>query len=188
MARKLVILSGPSGTGKSTIAKQLLKNEKFNLSFSISVCTRKKREGEIEGKDYYFLTIDKFKSKIEDNEFLEWEEVYPTCYYGTLKIEVERIKSMGKNVIFDVDINGALSIKRSYKEDAVTIFIKPPSIEALEERLQNRSTETDDNLAKRLRKANMEMAYARKFDHIVINENLENAVKEAEEIVEKFIP
>ena len=187
MAGKLIILSGPSGTGKSSIAKKILENEAYNLSFSISVTSRLKREDEEDGKDYYFLSIDSFKSKIEDNEFLEWEEVYPTQYYGTLKIEIERLKSMGKNVIFDVDVNGAMSIKRRHKEESVSIFIKPPSIEALEERLRNRKTETEDSIARRVRKANMENTYARKFDHIIENKDLNEAVKQVEEIVSDFL-
>jgi guanylate kinase len=187
MAGKLIILSGPSGTGKSSIAKRILENKEFNLSFSISATSRAKREEETDGKDYYFLSIDSFKSKIEDNEFLEWEEVYSKQYYGTLKIEIERLKSMGKNVLFDVDVNGAMSIKRSYKEDSVSIFIKPPSIEALEERLRLRNTETEDNIVKRIRKVNMENTYARKVDHIVINESLDDAVSEVTKIVNDFL-
>ncbi len=187
MAGKLIILSGPSGTGKSTISRKILELKEFNLSFSISACSRKIRDGEVDGKDYYFLTIDSFKSKIEDNEFLEWEEVYPNQYYGTLKIEVERLKSMSKNVIFDVDVNGAMSIKRRYKEESITIFIQPPSLDALEQRLRSRKTETEETIAKRLRKANMENTYAKKFDHIIINENLDDAVKKASDIVKEFL-
>lgn len=187
MAGKLIILSGPSGAGKSTISRQLVEKKEFNLAFCISACSRSKREGEVNGKDYYFMSIDRFKSKIEDNEFMEWEEVYSTQYYGTLKIEIERLRSMSHNIIFDVDVNGALAIKRHYKEEAVTIFIKPPSTEVLEQRLRNRNTETDANIAKRLRKVNMENTYARKFDHIIENDNLEDAVKEAEQIISEFL-
>ncbi len=187
MAGKLVILSGPSGAGKSTISKKLLEKKEFTLAFSISSCSRKKRDDEVDKKDYYFLNIDAFKAKIEDNEFLEWEEVYPTHYYGTMNIEVERLRSMGNNVLFDVDVNGAMSIKRKYKEEAITIFIKPPSIEALEERLKSRNTETDESIARRLRRANMENTYARKFDHCIVNDNLEDAVKKAVEIVSEFL-
>lgn len=187
MAGKLIILSGPSGTGKSSIAKKILENDAFNLSFSISATSRERRDNEVDGQDYYFLNIDGFKSKIEENEFLEWEEVYPKQYYGTLKIEIERLKSMGKNVLFDVDVNGAMSIKRSHKENSVSIFIKSPSLEALEERLRSRNTENEDSIARRIRKANMENTYARKFDHIVVNENLDDAVNQVKEIVKAFL-
>jgi len=187
MAGKLIILSGPSGTGKSSIARKILENDALNLAFSISATSRAKRDNEVDGKDYYFLSIDSFKSKIEENEFLEWEEVYPKQYYGTLKIEIERLKSMGKNVLFDVDVNGAMSIKRSHKENSVSIFIKSPSVEALEERLRARNTETEDSIARRIRKVNLENTYARKFDYIVVNENLEEAINEVIEIVKNSL-
>jgi len=187
MSGKLVILSGPSGAGKSTIAQHLLKNEKYNLAFSVSACSRKKREGEIDGKNYYFLSIDTFKSKIEENEFLEWEEVYPNHYYGTLKVEIEKLRSLGKNVIFDVDVMGGMSIKRKYREIALSIFVCPPSIETLEERLVERNTESDESISRRIRKAKMEMAYAKRFDYTIHNDNLENALAEAEILVEKFL-
>lgn len=187
MSGKLVILSGPSGAGKSTIANHLLKNEELNLSFSTSACSRKKREGEEEGKDYYFLSIDDFKSKIEENMFLEWEEVYPGYYYGTLKTEVEGHRSLSKNIIFDVDVMGGLNIKRSYKENALSIFIQPPSLDVLEERLTARNTETPENLIKRIRKSKMEMSYARKYDHIVTNENLESALEEVSRLVLDYL-
>jgi guanylate kinase len=186
MSGKLVILSGPSGAGKSSFAKHLLKNGKYNLAFSVSACSRKKREDEIEGKDYYFLTIDSFKSKIEENEFLEWEEVYPNHYYGTLKIEVDKLRSFGKNVLFDVDVMGGINIKRKYKEDALSIFISPPSFEILEERLVNRKTESEENISRRIRKAKLEMAYSTRFDHF-INDNLEEALKEADKVVGEFL-
>lgn len=186
MSSKLVILSGPSGAGKSTIAKHLLNIEKLNLVFSISACSRKMREDEVNGKDYYFLSIDTFKTKIEDNEFLEWEEVYPKNYYGTLKIEVERLRSAGKNIVFDLDVNGGINIKRFFKDQAISIFINPPSLEALEDRLRSRNTETPENIAKRVRKAKLEMTYASKFDYIITNNNLEETLAEAETLVENF--
>ncbi len=187
MAGKLVILSGPSGAGKSTIAKHLLSKPDFNLAFSISACSRKKRTDETEGKDYYFLSIDTFKSRIEDNEFLEWEEVYPNQYYGTLKVEVEKLRALGKNVIFDVDVMGGMSIKRKYKENAVSIFVSPPSIKTLEKRLIDRKTESPESIARRIRKVKMEMVYANRFDHIIQNDDLESAFAEAENIVSKFL-
>jgi guanylate kinase len=187
MPGKLVILSGPSGAGKSTIAKHLLKNEKYDLVFSVSACSRKMRPGEVEGKHYYFLSIDSFKSKIEENEFLEWEEVYPGHYYGTLKIEVEKLRMTGKNVVFDVDVMGAINIKRKYKEEAVSIFVKPPSIEELEKRLNKRNTETPESIQKRLRKTKMELVYARRFDHIIVNDVLDNAFAEVDKITKDFL-
>ena len=187
MPGKLVILSGPSGAGKSTISKHLLNKQEFNLAFSVSACSRKKRDNEKDGEDYYFMTVDSFKSKIEENEFLEWEEVYPTMYYGTLKSEVEKLRSFGKNVIFDVDVMGGMNIKRKYKEDAISIFIRPPSVEILEERLKARNTETPEHISRRVRKAKMEMAYASKFDHQLLNENLDEAMKEAERLVDQFL-
>jgi guanylate kinase len=187
MAGKLVILSGPSGAGKSTIAKHLLKTEDFNLVFSISACSRKKREGEVEGKDYYFYSIDTFKSKIEENEFLEWEEVYPQHYYGTLRSQVEQLRSSGKNVIFDVDVMGGINIKRQYKDNAISIFINPPSLEELESRLKIRNSESAEDINRRLRKAKMELSYAKKFDHIIENNHLDQALKTAETIVSAFL-
>ena len=187
MSGKLIILSGPSGAGKSSIAMHLLKNTKYNLAFSVSACSRKKREDETDGKDYYFLSIDTFKSKIEENEFLEWEEVYTNHYYGTLKIEVDKLLSLGKNVIFDVDVMGGMNIKRKYGENALSFFISPPSIEALEERLITRNTESEESISKRVRKAKLEMSYAKRFDHLILNENLELARTETEKIVEKFL-
>jgi guanylate kinase len=187
MAGKLVILSGPSGAGKSTIVKHLLNNQAYNLVFSISASSRKIREGEINGKDYYFMSIDAFKTKIEDNAFLEWEEVYPNHYYGTLRSQVEELRAAGKNVIFDVDVMGGINIKRSYKEDAISIFINPPSLEELENRLKSRNTETAESIAKRVRKAKMEIAYAKKFEHIIINDKLDDALKEADQLVSTFL-
>jgi guanylate kinase len=187
MSGKLIILSGPSGAGKSTISRHLLKIESFNLAFSISACSRKMRGDEEYGRDYYFLSIDTFKTKIEENEFLEWEEVYPNNYYGTLKVEVERHISAGKNVVFDVDVTGAINIKRHYKDAAISIFVNPPSLEALEERLRCRNTETPENITKRLRKAKLELTYASKFDYIITNNNLEETLAEAETLVENFL-
>jgi guanylate kinase len=187
MVSKLVILSGPSGAGKSTITRHLLKNESLNLAFSISACSRKMRNDEVQGKDYYFLSIDAFKTKIEENEFLEWEEVYPNFYYGTLKVEVERLRSVGKSVVFDVDVTGAINIKRHYKEEAISIFVNPPSLEILEERLRCRNSETPENITKRLRKAKLELTYASKFDYVITNNNLEETLNEVETLVENFL-
>lgn len=187
MAGKLVLFSGPSGAGKSSIVQHLKKIENFNLEFSISATSRAKRENEVEGKDYYFLDIDSFKSRMEDNDFLEWEEVYPHQYYGTLRSEIDRLTRIGKNIIFDVDVVGAVNIKRQFKDKAISIFIMPPSIDALAERLEKRNTETEESQRKRLKKAKLEMTYARRFDHQIVNEVLETAIQEAENIVQEFL-
>lgn len=187
MAGKLIIFSGPSGAGKSTIVKHLASIEKLNLAFSVSATSRKKRDTEVDGKDYYFLTIDEFKSKIDDNAFLEWEEVYSNHYYGTLKIEVDQLISSGKNVIFDIDVMGGLNIKRQFKDKTLSVFVNPPSLEELEKRLTERNTDTPENVNKRIRKARMEMNYARRFDHTILNDDLETAKAEAEKLVADFI-
>ncbi len=187
MAGKLIIISGPSGAGKSTIVQHLKSKDDFNLEFSISATSRPKRGEEENGKDYYFLTIDNFRARIDDGEFLEWEEVYPKQLYGTLKSEVTRLSLKEKNIIFDVDVVGGTNIKRSYKDRSVSIFIKPPSIEAREERLKGRNTESEESIQKRIKKSRMEMTYARRFDHVIVNEDLETAKAEAEKIVREFL-
>ncbi len=184
---KAIIISGPSGSGKTTIVKKLLENDDLNLEFSISATTRKPRPGEIDGKDYYFLSVVEFKSKIEDNEFIEWEEVYKNHYYGTLKTEIARIWANNKNVIFDVDVNGAINLKNYFNEKAISIFIKPPSIEELKKRLQIRKTETPEKIAFRLKRAEYELKFEKKFDYVVINNNLENAIEKTKEIVKNFL-
>ncbi len=187
MAGKLIILSGPSGAGKSTIVKHLMSIEEFALEFSISATSREMRPGETEGKDYYFLSADKFRNRIDDKEFLEWEEVYPKQYYGTLKSEITRISQNGNNAIFDVDVVGGVNIKRSNKENSLSIFIKPPSIEALKERLDQRQTDSEESKQRRLKKAKLEMMYARRFDKVVLNEDIETAKKEAEDLIREFL-
>lgn len=186
MNGKLIIFSAPSGAGKTTIVKRLL-DAGLPLEFSISACSRAKRDGETDGKDYYFLTADEFRNRTENGDFLEWEEVYPGSYYGTLTAEVERIWSKGNHVIFDVDVVGGLNIKKAYPEKALTVFIQPPSIETLKERLTARSTETEANLQKRLSKADFELTFAPKFDVVIVNDKLETAVEEAKELILDFI-
>lgn len=183
---KCIILSAPSGGGKTTIMRHLLDCN-LGLEFSISACTRNKRANEIDGKDYYFLSVEEFKNKIKNNEFVEWEEVYADNYYGTLKTEVERIWAAGKHVIFDVDVKGGLSLKKSFGDKALGIFIQPPSLEELEKRLYMRNTETDESLQKRIKKAAYELTYAPQFDTILINDTLEKACKDAEEKVARFL-
>ena len=186
MSGKLVILSAPSGAGKTTIVKHLLKLD-LGLEFSISACSRKKRKGETDGKDYYFLTSEEFEAKINNEEFIEWEQVYKDCYYGTLKSEVERIWNNGNTVIFDVDVVGGINIKKQYHDKALSVFIKPPSVKELEKRLRKRSTEPEDIILKRLQKAEKELAYAVKFDRTVINDNLQTAQKETENLIREFL-
>lgn len=183
---KLIIFSAPSGAGKTTIVKQLLQKD-FNLEFSVSATSRKARPNEIHGLDYYFLSQKEFQQKIKNEEFLEWEEVYNGIYYGTLKSEVERIRNLGKNVIFDVDVVGGLNIKKFYGDEARAIFVMPPSKQELEKRLQIRSTETEDKIRERVTKAILELNYADQFDVIIVNDQLEVALKEAENIVSEFL-
>jgi guanylate kinase len=186
MSGKLFIFSAPSGSGKTTIVKHLLKKD-FNLEFSVSATSRAKRGTEVHGKDYYFLSSEEFKQKINNNEFLEWEEVYDGCYYGTLKSEIERIKNKGNNVIFDVDVVGGVNIKKYYKNDALAIFIQPPSIEELENRLRSRNTDSQEVITERIKKFKFELSFANQFDKIIINDKLDEALKEAELTLTEFI-
>ncbi len=186
MEGKLIIFSAPSGAGKTTIVKRLL--EKFSeLEFSVSACSRAKRAGEKDGRDYYFLSAEEFKRKLENDEFLEWEEVYKDHFYGTMRSEIQRIWDKGKHVIFDVDVLGGLNIKKFYGDKALAIFVMPPSVEHLKERLKGRSTESDENIETRLDKAEEEMKYAKQFDIILVNDDLEIAVNEAESLIRDFI-
>lgn len=183
---KLIIFSAPSGAGKTTIVKHLLE-ENLNLEFSVSATSRKPRPNEVHAKDYYFLTETEFKQKIENREFLEWEEVYPGIFYGTLLNDVEQIRNRGKNVIFDVDVVGGLDIKNHYGDEALSVFVLPPSVEELRNRLQNRSTETDDKIAVRVAKAEHELSFAPQFDVVLVNENLDIACRDAKRVVAGFI-
>ena len=186
MQGKLIIFSAPSGAGKTTIVHAMLQKV-AELEFSISACSREKRKNEVEGKDYYFLGVEAFKKKIDEGAFLEWEEVYKNHFYGTLRSEVERIWNKGKHVIFDVDVYGGLNIKKQFTERALAIFIMPPSIKVLEERLRNRSTDTAANINKRLEKALHEIGKSDDFDHIIINDNLDTAIDEALQAVKSFL-
>jgi len=186
MKGKLIIFSAPSGSGKTTIARHLLSKD-YNLEFSISACSRDKRHNEIDGIDYYFLTVDDFKNKIANDEFVEWEEVYKDHFYGTLRSEVNRIRSQGKNIIFDIDVLGGLNIKKQFEGEAIAIFVKAPSVEELENRLKNRKTDTEDKIAKRMERVKFELDFADKFDYIIINDNLKNAFAEAEKIISDFL-
>jgi guanylate kinase len=186
MHGKLIIFSAPSGSGKTTLVHRIL-NSRNDIEFSISATSRPKRGTEADGVDYYFMSAEEFRQKINNNEFLEWQEVYENSYYGTLVSEVERIFAKGKHVIFDVDVVGGLNIKKYGRKNALAIFIKPPSVEVLEERLKNRSSETAESLKKRIDKANYELGFADRFDTVIINDDLENAVAEAKTLVDEFI-
>jgi len=184
---KLIVFSAPSGSGKTTIVKHLLKQPELNLEFSISATSRDKRGEEINGKDYYFLSAKEFISKIKKDEFLEWEEVYRDNFYGTLKTEVERIWALGKHVIFDIDVSGGLRIKRKFPEQTLAIFVKPPSIDELKIRLKKRKTESDDKINMRVAKASAELATAPLFDVIIENDSLDKALDEAFILVNDFV-
>ncbi len=183
---KFIVISAPSGAGKTSIVHHLLE-EMPALSFSISACSREKRANETEGEDYYFLGVEGFKNKIEENAFLEWEQVYENQYYGTLKSEVERIWEEGKTVIFDVDVVGGLNIKNQYPENCLAIFIMPPSIEVLRERLGGRGSESEESLQKRLAKADAEIAKNQEFDKVVLNDDFQLACDELKQLITKFI-
>jgi guanylate kinase len=187
MTGKVVIISAPSGAGKTTIVKRLLSVSSLNLAFSVSACTRPIREGEVNNVDYHFITVDRFKSLIDDDAFVEWEEVYKNNYYGTLKTEVEHIWQMEHHVLFDVDVMGGINLKSKYGEKALAIFIMPPSIEVLKQRLEQRSTESEEKIRNRINKASLELKFAKKFDVTVLNDDLAIAFKETEKLVAGFL-
>lgn len=187
MTGKLIVFSAPSGSGKTTIVKKVLADKQFNFEFSISATSRELRGKEINGKDYYFLSVHDFKSKIADNQFVEWEEVYKNQFYGTLKSEVKRIRDKGNSVIFDIDVLGGINIKKQFNKDCLTIFIKPPSIKELEKRLRNRGTETEESLNKRLAKAEKELSFSKDFDVVIVNDILEIAVEEVKNTINNFL-
>ncbi len=179
---KCVIFSAPSGAGKTTIVRYLLKKVK-NLEFSVSATSRPKRDYEVDGHDYYFLTVENFKKHIQEDKFIEWEEVYADNFYGTLRSEIERIWSEKKHVIFDVDVMGGIKLKSIFGDKALSIFVQPPSIQELENRLIGRGSETPETIIRRVGKAEIEMKSAEEFDYILINDRLENAKKEARRTV-----
>jgi guanylate kinase len=186
MTGKLIIFSAPSGAGKSTLIQHLLGCG-FNMEFSVSATSRRPRGSEVHGVDYYFITTDEFRQRIENHEFLEFEEVYPDCFYGTLRSEVDRITSQGKNIVFDVDVVGGLNIKKEFGERALALFIAPPGIEELHQRLIGRATDSEEMIARRIGKAEYEMTFATQFDVVVINDDLETAKKEAEQAIRLFL-
>lgn len=184
---KLIVFSAPSGSGKTTIVRHLLGIPELELEFSISAATRAPRGQEVNGKDYYFISIEDFKKHIKAEDFIEWEEVYRDNFYGTLKSEVERIWALGKNVIFDIDVAGGLRIKRKFPEETLAVFVKPPSVDELKRRLKERSTESEDKINMRIAKAHVELATAPQFDKIIKNYDLDLAKQEAYELVKNFI-
>ncbi|GAB3720677.1 guanylate kinase [Hymenobacter agri] len=187
MQGKIIVFSAPSGAGKTTIVHRLMERLP-ELSFSISACTRDRRgRAEVNGKDYHFISVQDFQDKIRHNEFVEWEEVYEGAFYGTLKSEIERIWAGGKHAILDVDVKGGLSIKEFYKDRALAIFVRPPSIEALEQRLNARATDSKSSISSRIYKANFELAFEDRFDVTVVNDDLDEACAHAERLVRSFI-
>ncbi len=184
---KLIIFSAPSGAGKTTLVRHLLEIPALNLAFSVSATSRPMRSYEVDGKDYFFITVEEFNKKIQKLEFLEWEEVYNDQYYGTLKSEVDGLLKAGKNVIFDIDVEGGMNLKKIYGNEALAIFVKPPSIKHLEERLNSRSSEDEESLITRLEKAVSELEYAPQFDKVLLNDKLEKAKQDAEVFVSDFL-
>jgi guanylate kinase len=184
---KAIIFSAPSGAGKTTIVRHLMELTDLRLSFSVSATTREKRDYEVDGKDYYFIAPEDFLQRAKNGEFIEWEEVYNNQYYGTLYSEIERIWSGGGHVIFDLDVVGGLNLKKLLGDKALSVFVKAPSIEVLEERLRKRSTETPEKIEQRVAKAQHEMAYEPRFDRVIVNEQLEVALREAEQCVREFL-
>ena len=184
---KLIVFSAPSGSGKTTIVRHLLGQPELNLEFSISATSREPRGTEVHGTDYYFISLKEFKNHIKADDFLEWEEVYRDNFYGTLWKEVQRIWAMGKHVIFDIDVVGGLRIKKKYPDKTLAVFVKPPSVDELKIRLKKRSTESEDKINMRVAKASVELATAPQFDHIILNDNLEKALKEAVTLVTDFV-
>lgn len=185
-SHKLIIVSAPSGAGKTTLVKHLLASSE-DIEFSISCATRSPRENEIDGKDYYFISPKEFKQKIENDEFAEWEEVYTNNFYGTLKSEIDRIWSKGKSVIFDIDVVGGINLKKIYPENSLSIFIMPPSVSELENRLRNRQTETEEKLKMRIEKAEKELMMADHFDVIILNDALEKSKIEIVNTINEFL-
>ena len=187
MQGKLIIFSAPSGSGKSTIINKLMSEYGLQGRFSISATSRKPRGSEQDGVEYYFLTEEDFRKRISEGDFLEYEEVYPGCFYGTLRSEVDRTLDRGENVILDIDVQGGLNVKKIYGDRALTLFIQPPSIERLRERLERRGTDAPEVIERRLAKAETELSFAPKYDAVVVNDDLEEACRDAARVIEDFL-
>lgn len=183
---KAFIFSAPSGSGKTTIVKHLLEHNP-DLRFSISACTRSQRPNEVDGRDYYFMTPSAFRARIEENAFIEWEEVYEGKYYGTLKSEIERIWQQGKHVVFDVDVQGGVNLKKYFGDRALAVFVKVPSIDKLKERLTARNTESTESINQRIAKAEEELQYEKDFDITLINDHLDEALNRAQHYYDEFV-
>ena len=186
MGGKLLIFCAPSGSGKSTIVQHLV-NLDLGLAFSISATSREPRADETDGREYHFITPDQFREKISLNEFVEWEEVYPDQFYGTLRSEVQLIWDSGKHALFDIDVVGGMNLKKEFGKSALSVFVQPPSLEVLEQRLRSRGTDSEDSLKKRLGKAEFELEFAAQFDRILVNDSLKQALIEAETLVRDFL-
>lgn len=187
MQGKLIIFSAPSGSGKSTIINKLMSEYGLQGRFSISATSRKPRGSEQDGVEYYFLSEEDFRRRISEGDFLEYEEVYPGCFYGTLRSEVDRTLAQGENVILDIDVQGGLNVKKIYGDRALTLFIQPPSIERLRERLERRGTDAPEVIERRLAKAETELSFAPKYDAVVVNDDLEEACRDAARVIEDFL-
>lgn len=185
--QKIIVITAPSGAGKTSITRYLLNKYPDQLAFSISAATRQPRGDEKSGVDYYFMSEEDFTNKIQHEEFVEWEMVYEGKYYGTLKSELARIWSEGKTPVLDIDVKGAIHVQEQYPETTISIFIEPPSVDELKRRLQSRGTESEESLNARVNKASYELSFKHSFDHIIVNDDLQKARKQAEEIVKAFV-
>ncbi|MBD5163559.1 MAG: guanylate kinase [Bacteroidales bacterium] len=184
---KIIVIAAPSGCGKSTIINAILQEGDLNLGFSVSATTRSPREGEVHGVNYYFLTEEAFRDAIADGQFVEYEEVYPGRFYGTLRSEIDRITDQGHNIILDLDVNGALGVKSLYGAQAMTVFIQPPSLEELRNRLESRGTEKPEVIDERIDRAEYELSKAPAFDRIIVNDDLSTAIRQTHNLIDGFI-
>nr|WP_314800571.1 guanylate kinase [uncultured Capnocytophaga sp.] len=187
MSSRIIIFSAPSGSGKSSIIRELLKEEDLNLAFSISTTSRIPRGKEQNGVEYYFISVDEFKEKIDKQAFIEWQEVYAGNFYGTYQSEIDRLSSLGKNIIFDLDVFGGINLKKIFGKQALSIFIQPPSLEELKKRLEKRNTETIEKIQIRIDKAKYELEQSIYFDRLIINDDLSESVKEASQMIRNFL-